>query len=127
MPTTPAQLTEMIASSVATALTNQQPVNRDLFNSAKSGSISNASIGPEIENNGGHIIRPIIHEVPVNLYRQTSFIINEALKWSRLLNSTTDNTKWKAAILITLKSEDLLTLIFKVRSKPIKTSSNPNG
>ena len=63
----------------------------------------------------------------MNLYRQTSFNINEALKWSRLLNSTTDNTKWKAAILITLKSEDLLTLIFKVRSKPIKTSSNSNG
>ena len=31
------------------------------------------------------------------------------------------------AILIILKSEDLLTLITKVRSKPIKTSSNPNG
>ena len=29
MPTTPAQLTEMIASAVATALTNQQSVNRD--------------------------------------------------------------------------------------------------
>ena len=65
MPTTPAQLTEMIASAIATALTNQQPVNRDLFNSANSGSISNASIGPEIENIGGHIIRPIISEVPV--------------------------------------------------------------
>ena len=34
MPTTPAQLTEMIASAVATALTNQQSVNRDLFFSA---------------------------------------------------------------------------------------------
>ena len=34
MPTTPAQLTEMIASAVATALTNQQPVNWDLFNTA---------------------------------------------------------------------------------------------
>ena len=45
MPTMPAQLTEMIASAVATALTNQQPVNRDLFNTAASGSISNASIG----------------------------------------------------------------------------------
>ena len=32
-----------------TALTNQQPVNIDLFNSAYSGSISNASIGPEIK------------------------------------------------------------------------------
>ena len=53
MPTTPAQLTEMIASAVATALTNQQPVNRDLFNSANSGSSINASIGPEIENIGG--------------------------------------------------------------------------
>ena len=62
MPTTPAQLTEMIASAVATALTNQQPVNRDLFNSN-----INASIGPEIENIGGHIIRPIINEVPANL------------------------------------------------------------
>ena len=62
MPTTPAQLTEMIASAVATALTNQQPVNRDLFNSS-----INASIGPEIENIGGHIIRPIINEVPANL------------------------------------------------------------
>ena len=30
MPTTPAQLREMIASAVATALTNQQPLNRDL-------------------------------------------------------------------------------------------------
>ena len=68
MPTTPAQLTEMIASAVATALTNQQPVNRDLF-----------------------------------------------------------NTNRKAAILIILKSEDLLTLITEVRSKPIKTSLNPNG
>ena len=42
-------------------------------------------------------------------------------------DSNTDNTKRKAAILIILKSEDLLTLITKVRSKPIKTSSNPNG
>ena len=64
--TTPAQLTEMIASPVGTALTNQQPVNRDLFNSANSGSISNESIGPEIENIGGHIIRPIIYIVSVN-------------------------------------------------------------
>ena len=45
IPTTPAQLTEMIASAVATALTNQQPVNRDSFNTAASGLISNASIG----------------------------------------------------------------------------------
>ena len=37
MPTTPVQLEEKIASAVATALTNQQPVNRDLFNSANSG------------------------------------------------------------------------------------------
>ena len=66
IPTTPAQLTEMIASAVGTALTNQQPVNRDLFNSANSGSISNESIGPEIENIGGHVIRPIIHIVSVN-------------------------------------------------------------
>ena len=36
MPTTPAQLTEMIASAVATALTNQQPVNPDLFNTEAS-------------------------------------------------------------------------------------------
>ena len=127
MPTTPAQLTEMIASALATALTNQQPVNRDLFNTATSGSISNASIGPEIENLGGHIIRSIIHEVPLNLYRQTSSITNEGLKRSRLSDTNTDNTKRKAAILIILKSEDLLTLITKVRSKPIKTSSNSNG
>ena len=33
----------------------------------------------------------------------------------------------KAAILIILKSKDLLTLITKVRSKPIKTTLNPNG
>ena len=125
MPTTLAQLTEMIASAVATALTNQQPVNRDLFNTAASGSISNAPIGPEIENIGGHIIRPIIYEVPANLYRQTSSITNEAL--SRLSDTNTVNTKRKAAILIILKSEDLLTLITKVRSKLMKTSSIPNG
>ena len=113
MPTTPAQLTEMIASAVATALTNQQPVNRDLFNSANSGSNSNASIGLKTDNIGGHIIRPVIHEVPVNLYRRTSSITNEALKGSRLSDSNTDNTKRKAAILIILKSEDLLTLITK--------------
>ena len=100
MPTTPAQLTEMIASAVATALTNQQPVNRDLFNSANSGSISNASIGPEIENIGGHIIRPIINGVPANLYRQASSITNEALKRSRSSDTNTDNTEQKAAILI---------------------------
>ena len=48
IPTAPAQLTEMIAFAVATALTNQQPVNRDLFNAAASGSSINASIGTEI-------------------------------------------------------------------------------
>ena len=127
MPTTPAQLTEMIASAVATALTNQQPVNRDLFNAAASGSSINASNGPEIENIGGHIIRPIISEVPANLYRQTSSITNEALKRSRLSDTNTDNSKRKAATLIILKSDDLLTLITKVRSKPVKTSSNSNG
>ena len=58
---------------------------------------------------------------------ESSSITNEALKRSRLSDTNTDNTKWKAAILIILKSEDLLTLITKVRSKPIKTSSNPNG
>ena len=42
-------------------------------------------------------------------------------------DTNTDDTKWKAVILIILKSEDLLTLITKVRSKPIKTSSKPNG
>ena len=54
-------------------------------------------------------------------------ITNEALKRSRLSDTNTDNTKRKTAILIILKSEDLLTLITKVRSKPIKASSNPNG
>ena len=127
MPTTSAQLTEMIVLAVATALTNQQPVNRDIFNSANSRSISNASIGPAIENIGGHIIRPIINKVPANLYRQTSSITNEALERSRLSDTSIDNTKRKAAILIILKSEDLLTLITKVRSKPFKTPSNPNG
>ena len=66
MPTTSAQLTEMIASAVATALTNQQPVSRDLFNAAAGGSSINASIGAENENLGGHNIRPIINEVSVN-------------------------------------------------------------
>ena len=42
-------------------------------------------------------------------------------------DTNTDNTKRKAAILIILKSGDLLTLITKVRSKPVKTPSNPNG
>ena len=42
-------------------------------------------------------------------------------------DSNTDNSKRKAAILIVFKSEDLLTLIPKVRSKPIKSSTNPNG
>ena len=107
MPNTPAQLTEMIASAVATTLTNQQPVNRDLFNAAASGSSINASIGTQNDNLGGHIIRPIINEVPANLYRQTSSITNEALKRSRLSDTNTDNTKRKAAILIILKSEDL--------------------
>ena len=91
-----------------------------------SGSISNASIGTENENLG-HIFRPIINEVPANLYRQTSSITNEALKRSRLSGTNTDDAKPKATISIILKSEDLLTLITKVRSKPIKTSSNPNG
>ena len=68
MPTALAQLTEMIASAAATALMNQQPVNRDLCNTAASGSISNASIGTENENLGGHIIRPIINEVPAYLH-----------------------------------------------------------
>ena len=68
MPTTPAQLTEMIVSAVATALTNQQPVNR------ASGSISNASIGTQNENLGGHIFRPTINEVPATLSRQTNII-----------------------------------------------------
>ena len=127
MPTTPAQLTKMIASAVVTALTNQQPVNRDLFNAAASESSINASIGTENENLGGLIIRPTINEVPANLYRQTSSITNKALKRSRLLDTNTDNTKRKTAILIILKSEDLLTIITKVRSKPIETSLNPNG
>ena len=35
--------------------------------------------------------------------------------------------KYSSSLLIILKSEDLLTLITKVRSKPIKTPSNPNG
>ena len=42
-------------------------------------------------------------------------------------DTNTDNSKRKAAILIILKSEDLLTLITKVRSKPIKTPLNPKG
>ena len=50
MPTTPALLTEMTASAVATVLRNQQPVSRDLFNTAASGSIRNASIGTQNEN-----------------------------------------------------------------------------
>ena len=79
MPTTPAQLTEIIASAVATALANQQPVNRDLFKTAASESSINASIGTENENLGGHNIRPIINEVPANLYRQISSITSEAL------------------------------------------------
>ena len=75
MPTTPAQLTEMIASAVATALTSQQPLNRDLFNSSNSGSSSIASIGTEIEILEGPNIRPVIQEVPTNLYRQTSLVV----------------------------------------------------
>ena len=68
-----------------------------------------------------------MNEVPANLYRKTSSTTNGALKRSRLSDTNTDNTKRKAAILIILKSEDLLILITKVRSKPIKTPSNPNG
>ena len=96
MPTTPAQLTEMIGSAIATALTNHQPVNRDLFNSSNTKSSSNASVGTEIENLGGHIIRPIINAVPANLYMQTTSITNEALKRNRLSDSNTNNTKQKA-------------------------------
>ena len=126
MLTTPAQLTEMIESPIATALTNQQPVNWDLFNAANSGSSINASIGTENENLESPIIRPIIHEVPANLFKQTLPITNEALKRNRSWDSNTDNSKRKAAILIILKSEDLVTLISKVRSKPIKSSNNLN-
>ena len=113
--------------ATATALTNQQPVNRDLFNSSNSGSSNNASVGTNFENLGSHNIRPIINEVPANLYRQTLSITNEALKRNRLPDTNTDYSKRKVAILILLKSEDPLTLITKVRSKPIKTSSNHNG
>ena len=74
MPTTPAQLTEMIASAVATALTNQQPVNRDFFNTAASGSISNASIGTKNENLGGQQLMKLLriykgkyHQLPTRL------------------------------------------------------------
>ena len=116
MPTTLAQLTVIIASAVAKALTNQQPINRDPFNAAASKSSINVSIGTENENLGGHYIRPIIDEVPVNLYRQTSSITNEALKRSRLSDTNTDDTKRKAEILVIQKSDDLLTLITKVRS-----------
>ena len=116
MPTTLAQLTVIIASAVAKALTNQQPINRDPFNAAASKSSINVSIRTENENLGGHYIRPIIDEVPVNLYRQTSSITNEALKRSRLSDTNTDDTKRKAEILVILKSDDLLTLITKVRS-----------
>ena len=119
MLTTPAQLTKMIA----TALTNQQPVNRDLFSSSNTGSSNNASVGTEFENLGGHIIRPIINKVLANLYRQTTSITNEPLNQNRLSDSNTDNTKRKAAIMIILKSEALLSLISKVRSKPIKSTS----
>ena len=71
MPTTLAQLTKMIASAVATTLTNQQPVKRDLYNFANSGSISNTSVGTEFQNPyGGHIIRRIIHKVPAIYIRK---------------------------------------------------------
>ena len=66
-------------------------------------------------------MRPAIPEVPANLYRQTSSITNEALKRNRLSDFNTNNSKRKASILIILKSEDLLTLISKVRLKPIKS------
>ena len=115
MPTTPAQLTEMIASAVATALTNQQPVNRDLFNSANSGSISNASIGPEIENIGSHIISLRI------------YIGRHHLLLMRLSSAVACRTLTPIILSGRPQSEDLLTLITKVRSKPIKRSSNPNG
>ena len=93
MPITLAQLREMIASAIARALMNQQPLNQDLFNTAASGSSSNASIWTENENLGGPVIRPATHEVPANLNRQISSIIKEALKQSRLSDSNTDNTK----------------------------------
>ena len=113
MPTTPAQLRELIASAVAIALTNQRPLNQDLFNATNSESSSIASIGTENENLGGPIIRPAIYEVPASLYRQTTSITNESLKRNRLRDSdsNTDNSKWKAAIVIIFKSADLLTLI----------------
>ena len=44
-----------------------------------------------------------------------------------LPDSNTDNSKRKDTILVILESEDLPTLISKVRSKPTKTSSNPNS
>ena len=96
MPTTPAQLTEMIASAVANALTNQQPLIRDLSNAANSESSSIASIGTETEKLGGSIIRPATHET-ANLYRQTTSIADKALKRNRLSDSTTD--KWQLSSL----------------------------
>ena len=73
------------------------------------------------------ILKVIFLDQQLMKFRQTSSITNEALKRSRLSDTNTDNNKRKAAILIILKSEDLLTLITKVRSKPIKTSLNPKG
>ena len=63
----------------------------------------------------------------LRIYKGRHHLLPSSLKRSRLSDTNTDNTKQKAAILIILKSEDLLTLITKVRSKPIKTSSNTNG
>ena len=130
MPTTPAQLTEIIASAVATALTNQQPVNRDLFNTAASGSISNTSMGRKMK-----ILEVIFLDQQLMKFLQIYRGKHHQLP-TRLSSGVACQTPTqiiiiiillKAAILFTLKSEDLLTLITKVRSKPIKTSLNPNG
>ena len=73
------------------------------------------------------ILEVLLEDQQFMKFLQTSSIANQPLKRSRLFDSNVNNTKRKAAILIILKSEDLLTLITKVRSKPIKTSTNPNG
>ena len=73
------------------------------------------------------ILEVLLEDQQFMKFLQTSSIANQPLKRSCLFDSNVNNTKRKAAILIILKSEDLLTLITKVRSKPIKTSSNFNG
>ena len=122
LPTTPEQMEEIILARIAVATTAAAGSRSltDFFDASQ-------RIGEEFNNNNTIHRHPTPKEVPISFYRNTTTVSCDMLKANKLTENGHDNHKRKEMILEVLQTEDLLTMVNKMRPPPSCSEENPSG